>query len=80
MALKKIFKITPNISIKKANLNFRARFFMEILLNNASVSTLNKIIDKKVRLLTKKIENVKQIKKNIFEIGFNLCMNECPGT
>ena len=80
MALKKIFKITPKINIKKANLNFRARFFMEILLNNASDSSLNKTIDKKMRLLIKKIEIVRIIKKNIFDIGFNSCMNDFPGT
>ena len=80
MALKKMFKITPKIRINKANLNFRARFFMEILLNNASDNSPNNTIDKKIRLLIEKIEIVRIIKKNIFEIGFNSCMNECPGT
>ena len=80
MALKKMFKMTPNIRMKKANLNFRARLFRDILLNNASVRVPNKIIDKKIRLVIKKIEIVKKIKNTIFEIGFNLCMKECPGT
>ena len=80
MALKKMFNITLKIRTKMTNLNFRARIFREILLNKAMTSSLKRRIDKKIRLLIRKVEVVRKIKKTSFEIGFNSCMNECPGT
>jgi len=74
-----MFKTTLNTRRKTTNLNFRNRTFIEILLNNAITNSTNKINDKKIRLLIKKVEIVRRIKKIIFEIGFNSCMNEFPG-
>lgn len=61
------------------NLNFRAKVFIEILLNNATIISTNKIKERKIRLLIKKVETVKKIKNTIFDIGFNWCMKEFPG-
>jgi hypothetical protein len=74
-----MFKTTLKTRRKTTNLNFRNSIFIEIVLNNANTNSTIKIIDKKIRLLIKKVEIVRRIKKTIFEIGFNSCRNEVPG-
>ena len=75
-----MFKITLIKRRRVINLNLRVKFLTEILLIRANKMEKIVRLEISIKLFIVKEMIVRSIKNIIFDIGFNLCIKDVPGT
>lgn len=75
-----MFKITLIKRRRVINLNLRVKFLTEILLNRANKMENSVMLEISIKLSIANEMIVRSIKNIIFDIGFNSCIKDVPGT